>query len=276
MAEFSTFQLKGVKKTSNETYVEVTTNVGPKLYVLSKAKGDETFDKQQTANKDSLLLASGTIVHNMYDMDKLWYHSQAARRHKYPYADKYDYQHIYKKPATATALTATAKVGDTMYAIDRLDTAGHAYVNNEMYKWLLDNNGQSKPIVNPVETTLYDVATDDDGNQVGLSAKTAIIGAKYNTLYEIPGSIKQDYSKGELIANTFKTKNQYDAEWNMVEGTGNIVLDKARSYIGIGACGSTFWLKYKNIESYKTSSTKLSALPEYESRIENAVSVAIK
>ncbi len=41
----------------------------------------------------------------------------------------------------------------------------------------------------------------------GVWPTSAMLSVKYNTLYEIPGSIKQDYSKGELIANSFKTKN---------------------------------------------------------------------
>ena len=45
--------------------------------------------------------------------------------------------------------------GNTFYAIDKLSTGGHCFVNDEMYKWLLNDNGFSRPPDNYIATMLY-------------------------------------------------------------------------------------------------------------------------
>lgn len=105
----------------------------------------------------------------------------------------------------------------------------------------------------------------------GVHATSAIVGVKYNTIYEIPGSIKQDYTKGELVANTFKAKNQFDAEWNMSHFRSDqydIRLSAARSYDGIYCCGSTVWLKYRNSINYsRSNSSNVQMVPNFHTRI---------
>lgn len=271
-----------IYKASKETIVKMSNG---KHYLLSQMDNDDVFDKTAPANKDSFVLTStNTIVHNMYDLDKLWYHQQAARRHRYPYETDYDYQHIYRMPTpneSDGSFLNIAKASDTFYAIDSLSTGGHSFVNDEMYLWLLKDNGFSIPPNKTIATTLYfqgtlsddpaicadidkalDYYTPESLSAEGIHATSALIGVQYNTIYEIPGSIKQDYTKGEIVSNTFKAKNQFNAKWTM-EHDSQYVLENARKYIGVYSCGPTVWFKYKEQVRYKNSTSKIEVAPDW-------------
>lgn len=264
-----------------------------KLYMLSQKGVAEKFDKIDPVCKDAVLAKDGTIIYNMYPLDDFWYHQQAARRHKYPYETKYDYQHIYRQPSNPddiestekNSLSCLAKADDTFYGLDGLSTGGHCYVNDEMYKWLLNDNGWARPPVKSIATMLYHAGTLRDAYKTssdaqlsvyyspeqlsakGMFATSAITGIKYNTIYEIPGSIKQDYSKGELIANTFKAKNSLDRQWNMNHANDS-VLSNARQYKGIYSCGGTVWLKYRDNLKYTSSdSTDAKQVPKWAAEL---------
>lgn len=283
MSLYNTFELKGIKTTSNETILEVDVGNTHKFFILNQMKNDNVFDKTKQQNKDSLLMSDSQIIHNMYDLDKLWYHSQAARRHRYPYEqEQYDYQHIYKRPNEDqnNVLACMTRLGDTLYALDTLGEDGHSYVNDEMYKWLINDNGWNVPRCQKIATMLYgngvlsdvlgrdsslsDFYTQQQLSVEGIFPTSAMLGVKYNTVYEIPGSIKQDYSKGELVANSFKTKNQYNAEWTMANDLSNgMYLKDARNYSEIHSCGGTLWLKYKTTENYVSANSDIIVYPSY-------------
>lgn len=287
------FTVKKVWTTSKETIVQMSDGNTTELYILSQKGVAQKFDKLDPVCKDAVLAKDGTIIYNMYPLDDFWYHQQAARRHKYPYETKYDYQHIYKQPsnpddietAAKNSLSCLAKADDTFYGLDGLSTGGHCYVNDEMYKWLLNDNGWARPPVKSIATMLYHAGTLSDAyypssevqlsdyyspeqlSAKGLFATSAITGVRYNTIYEIPGSIKQDYSKGELIANTFKAKNSLDRQWNMQHSNGS-VLKNARQYKGIYSCGGTVWLKYKDNLNYAASeSTDAKQVPRWAAEL---------
>ena len=292
-AKSADFTVKKVWTTSKETIVQMSNGNATELYILSQKGVAQTFDKLDPACKDAVLAKDGTIIYNMYPLDDFWYHQQAARRHKYPYETKYDYQHIYKQPsnsddaetAAKNSLSCLAKADDTFYGLDGLSTGGHCYVNDEMYKWLLNDNGWARPPVKNIATMLYHVGTLSDAYKTsseaqlsiyyspeqlsteGLFATSAITGVRYNTIYEIPGSIKQDYSKGELIANTFKAKNSLDSQWSMQHSDGS-VLENARQYKGIYSCGGTVWLKYRDNISYAANeSTDAKQVPKWAAEL---------
>ena len=241
--------------------------------------------------------ASVGIVHNMYDMDKIWYHQQAARCHRYIYETEFDYQHIYRRPknesnSLCTSICCVAQVQDTIYAIDEAEKFGHSYVNDYMYNWLLKDNGFAAPKTRLIDTALYSIipthrslsgnihayvsrdyikddlastssntfylSTELSGKGPGIYATSSIVGIKYNTIYEIP-NILQKYDDGEIVANTFKTKNQFDGkDWSMKKaGTpSNSMLSNARHYEGMYSCGSQLWLKWRDVDSYISSSSQ--------------------
>ena len=149
-----------------------------KLYMLSQKGVADKFDKMDPVCKDAVLAKDGTIIYNMYPLDDFWYHQQAARRHKYPYETKYDYQHIYRQPsnqddaeaAEKNSLSCLAKADDTFYGLDGLSTGGHCYVNDEMYKWLLNDNGWARPPVKSIATMLYHAGTLSDAYKMSSEA----------------------------------------------------------------------------------------------------------
>ena len=283
MAISNRFILKDIKKTTNCTVVAAAVDdADVKHFILCDTLGDETFDKTLSSNKTSLVNENGEIIHDMYDLDVLWYHSQAARQHMYPYEDKFDYQHVYKRPTGN--LSSMTKLGDTIYALESLATDGHAYVNNELYKWLLNDNGWNIPPTQQIATMLYHVGVLSSLAEIsnlsttysfnedllsinGIWPTSAMFGVQYNTLYEIPGSIKQDFSKGELIGNTFKTKNQYDDSWSMQKPQDSHGLSAARKYTEVHSCGSTLWLKYKLTKKYLEENNQQNTTPEYSKAI---------
>ena len=87
----------------------------------------------------------------MYDTSTCLFHGLAARRHKYPYLDAYDYQHIYKSKTDSSGtelsngMKSIAQAQGALYAIDGLSKYGHYYVNDEIYSWLCRDNGYAFP-----------------------------------------------------------------------------------------------------------------------------------
>lgn len=257
------------------------------MYVLKKQL-DNSNDFTLKNNNDSLCATNGCILHNMYNMDNIWYHSQTARRHRYIYETEYDYQHVYRRPNNiindqlCTSIFCCAQAQDTLYALDKPSTFGHSFVNDYMYDWLANNNGFAAPRTRTIDTLLYSVtsgsllsivSTDTTAIADSLSASTSntyfmkselsnakagiyaissLVGVQYNTIYEIP-NIAQDYDKGEIIANTFKTKNQFDGyTWSMSKVDNNM-LSNARQYLGIYSCGNQIWLKWKDNVQYSSA-----------------------
>jgi hypothetical protein len=88
----SELKVRGIKKTANETVVAASFDGEEmKHFIICNTPNDSIFDKTSYSNKTSLVLSDGTILHDMYDLDKLWYHNQAARQHMYPYEDAFSY-----------------------------------------------------------------------------------------------------------------------------------------------------------------------------------------
>ncbi len=50
---------------------------------------------------------------------------------------------MYKRPLSG--LSSLAKLGDTLYALEGLSEEGHVYTGNELYKWLINDNGWNVP-----------------------------------------------------------------------------------------------------------------------------------
>lgn len=295
MASLTATQIVRYWRTKNLQVVQldVAANDGASkclMYALKQI--DDAADFKSNGNKDSLS-ADGMILHNMYSMDKIWYHGQAARRHRYIYETEYDYQHVYRRPTgiqsnLSTTLCCCAQAQDTLYLLDKPVKFGHSFVNDYMYDWLANNNGFATPRTRVVDTTLYTATSGNLSDSLpessvaealsactsdtyfmeselsnagpGIYATSALVGVQYSTVYEIP-NIVQDYDKGELIANTFKTKSQFDGyTWSMTKGPGsNDMLSNARQYLGIYSCGSQIWLKWKDDIRYTSSGGDLSS-----------------
>lgn len=195
------------------------------------------------------------VLHNLYDSSQILFHNIAARRHKYPYLDEYDYQHIYRatsdvenKKLNNTTIKSIVQTQNTFYGIDSLGTHGHYFINDSYYEWLAQDNGYACPVPFKYNTLLYNGENVSSGN-ISAAISAVVHGIQYNTLYEIPGNIQQDYKSGTFIGNTVKLKNQYNYTYSMLHD-GVSVLSNARDYYEICNCNDLIYLKYKDNKVY--------------------------
>lgn len=66
---------------------------------------------------------------------------------------------------------------------------------------------------------------------------------KYNMLYEINGSMYNDFESGNIAASTFKAKNHLDCTYSM-QHDGQYKLKDAREYVEVDKCNDLVYLKY--------------------------------
>ena len=253
MAQKTLTSLDEFKTASGEKIFKVSYTDGTASFVANIEPNDSAFDRTQHVNKGCISASSG-VIHNMYDTSTCLFHGLAARRHKYPYLDAYDYQHIYKSKTDSSGaelsngMKSITQAQGALYAIDGLSKYGHYYVNDEIYSWLCRDNGYAFPQTTEVHTMLYDqkVLSGDFDH-----ALSCIDNIQYNTLYEIPGGMTQDYASGAVFATTVKCKNQYDHEYSMKHGaTANSLLDYARDYDEINSCNDLVYMLYHDRKQY--------------------------
>jgi len=100
------------------------------------------------------------------------------------------------------------------------------------------------------------------------SIKNAYEGIEYNSLYEINGQLYNDYESGNIAANVYKTKNQYDCTYSM-RHQNNHILKNARNYVGIEKCNNTLYLKYVDVVKYEKTSQKTDNANMYGMKLPN-------
>jgi len=142
-----------------------------------------------------------------------------------------------------------------MYALEGATPYGHYGISEDIYAHMSSNNGQLLPDNVPIETVIY----DRDYIQERISSDLAIDSQKavkasykflgYNMIYEIPGTIQNDYQSGNIAANTFKAKNQYNSLYDMGHSDGKTFSD-CRQYVGIDKCGDIAYLRYYDRYGY--------------------------
>lgn len=250
--------LNNIKYTSNGIAFDLSVKYGADsntthvVYFGNVEKDDSTIDKTTPINK-CCFKSGDDVYHNMYASTDLQYHGLAARMHNYPYEKEPDYQHIYKcnrdndNNVLNNNMLNVIQSKNTFYAIDGLSTVGHSYPNAELYDYLCRDNQYAFPYLHSIDTYLYDKSRLSDDLPQAVSA--VMHGVKYNTIYEIPGNIQQDYHSGSILATTVKAKNQYNAIYDMCHDATNI-LKNARSYSEICNCNDQIYLKYKDNVSY--------------------------
>lgn len=264
MAVRDNLVLKGYDTTTRQKAFVVQygtgTNQKTATYFGNVEKYDDVFDKSVNANRFCLSSASSVIFHNVYDSSRILFHGLAARRHRYQYTTKDDYQHIYRAVADETLSTSLSnglcsltKAQDTLYGIDSQSTYGHYYVNDDIYSWLAQDNGYPLPKPMKYTTLLYDKNHLSASNTPKV-VDSLISGITYNTLFEIPGNLYTDYSSGSMFATTVKCKNHLNAVYSMSHSGSNI-LKNTRCYNGISSCNNQVYLSFQDTGSFATSTT---------------------
>lgn len=261
-----TAKLKDYLATSTQKIFQIEYQNGSStslsVYFGNVEKHDDVFNKEMPINRGCLQTTNNELVHPLYESSTILFHGLGARRHRYPYAKKDDYQHIYHGMTTTNGtvpqhtkngLQSIAKAGDAIYGLDKPSTIGHYYVNDTMYEWLAQDNGYAFPKALPYKTYLYkdDVKETIDLTVLSTMVDGVVEGIKYNTLFEVPGGLYQDYSTGSIFATTVKTKNQYDSKYDMVGDRAH--LSKVREYLGIFSNNNQVYLKYR--DKTETNST---------------------
>ena len=111
-------------------------------------------------------------------------------------------------------MLGTAKIDNTMYAIESKSKYGRYDISTDIYSALSARDSSIFPSPNVIKTELYDrdaiaVAVDkDDISHLAYDAiKTELSNIEYNMLFEMPGNVYNDYCSGNLIASSFKAKN---------------------------------------------------------------------
>lgn len=269
--------LASYKATSREKAFGVAIgNATPTYMFADVEENDEVWDPTSGTNFGSILSSGSNssyqVIHNLYDTSAILWHSIAARRHIYPYLQKFDYQHIYKgclnregnrEPQKTISLV---QAQNTFYALTELGTLGHTYVNDDYYSWLARDNGYAYPVPSEIKTLLYrqNISSGDLSGAI----TSALYNIGYNTLIEVPGNVQQDYQSGAMYGTAVKCKNQYDHDYSMRHsGThiGDVVLSGARDYYEVCNCNDQVYLKYRDVKAYSLSSTQDSSRFTFDS-----------
>lgn len=267
--------------TSNtQNIFQVKTDNKLKTYFAGHDQND-IFDSKKQYNKNALKDKNGKIYYNMFDTEDAYFKSFIYRKSMSERnGTGSDFQNItnHKLSEANTQIINVINANNFIYMLESKTEKGHYdglhlnknwYDAEDIYDWKMQygENSNYQLELNDISTTIYnynyisscisskrDIPQEIDPEKAKLSTFTNI---KYNTFYEINGNIYNDYESGNLAANTYKAKNQFDYCYNMSHGkcandTANDILCFARNYIEIDKCNNQVYLKYTTNQHYSS------------------------
>lgn len=267
-------KLQKIATTNTQSAFKVTFGTGrqkqTKIYLTNTEQSDDfwVYEEEEHAdvnaiseckyNKNSLYSKSThTIYYPMYDSMQPYYKSAIYKKGKsLRNGTTYDFQDVTNHKLSSSLLDI-CHADNIMYAIEPKNQYGRYSLSCDIWSWISVDHGYMDVPLKKINTDIYDVAklsaalmspADIPANVV----KRKFTDIKYNMLYEINGSIYNDYEGGSIAANTFKAKNQYNSTYDMLHDS-NYKLKNARDYIGIGACNNNIYLKYYDTVNYPNS-----------------------
>lgn len=199
-----------------------------------------------------------TLFHNMYDAHDVYFKSAIYGVSKTTRTGtSKDFQNITSRPYSN--LCCGTQIGNTLYLLEANSNLGR--MNFDIYQELsVDDSRQLSDVlvILPIETVIY----NRDNIQAELSTqinpenavKETLTNINYNILFEVPGSVKNDYQSGNIAANSFKAKNQYDSTYSMAHSAGQ-KLENCREYVAVDRCSEQVYLKYYDRVNYASSSS---------------------
>ena len=195
------------------------------------------------------------LVHNMYSSKDVFWKSAIYKTSKTARTDTtHDFQNIFQHQISSY-LTNALEVDNTIYILGEKSNLGHMNISSDILSYVSCDNGIVIPNASEIQTVIYDkpyIVSCLENNikpDPISSVLSTVSNIQYNTVYEIPGQVQNDYQSSNIAANTFKTKNQYDSTYNMAHDESTF-LSNARDYVGIGKCGNQVFLKYYDNISY--------------------------
>lgn len=214
-------------------------------------------------NKNSLYTQIGDtykVYYNMYDSKTPFYKSAIYKKGKSQRNNTtYDFQDTTNHKLEHDLINAV-QVENIIYAIEPKNSAGRYDLSCDIWSWISVDHNYVLPPLNKIDTTIYDfdyIAHRLNSNlsiDANLAIKTNLNNIHYNMIYEINGNIYNDYESGNIAANTFKGKNQFDCTYDMSHNE-QYILKNTREYVDIDKCCNQVYLKYYDNINYANSSS---------------------
>lgn len=236
----------------------------------------EPFPAQIKHNKNSLFDSKGNVYYNMYAVKHAFFKS-CQRKQPAAKSDgtTYDYHNIFCHKLSSD-ISSIVNVDNTIYMLEEKSTYGRYCLDCDIYSWMSTDNNMILPECQQLSTVIYDRSKlssqivdlyNGKISKIDISSAISCIlpGIQYNMVYEINGNTYNDYESGNILANTFKAKNQYDAMYSMLH-SGNVFLSAARDYFDIDKCNNQVYLKYRDNCNYSIdykSDVKLTVSTKY-------------
>lgn len=240
-------------KTSEKTKIF---NINGKIYIGNTTQ-DTTFSSE---NCCSIKNANNEMIHNLYNSKNVYYKSPLFKKNATDRTgDTYDYTDIFSHKVENEIEHAT-QVNNVIYMLENLQKNSSFSLDDDVYTYLAHDNGLVEPEKTEIQTILYnrDKLLDKDNitfDNIDELTSKVVKNVEYNTVYELPGNIQNDYNSGNIAANFFKTKNEYNSEYSMTNNKQNNsnFLINARNYVNIDSCGELVFLKYYDCVTYNYS-----------------------
>lgn len=241
------------------------------LFVLNQEEiNDSEFDIRKKQNKTAFK-CNGELIHNMYDSQDMFYKSAIYDKSKsIRDGTTYDFKNVFSHNLS-TSLTSIVQVNNTLYTYEKLSQYGHVEISVDSYSYLTEKDNGSVELPNKtIETYTYDKGVisklidysidpeNKDKPKPGTEIKDVLKGIEYNTLFEIPGTIQNDYDSGNIAANSFKGKNHLNSLFDM-DHDESYILKNAREYIGLGKCNNQIFLKYYDNINYSSTNNTINS-----------------
>lgn len=198
------------------------------------------------------------VYYNMYSSTQPFYKSAIC---KVPTSKQtgttYDYQDTTNHKLSSEIASVT-QVDGMLYALEPMSNAGRYDLSCDIWSWISVDHLQTLPPQRDISTCIYDKQKLQDmlsSNCASFSGAVShvLTDISYNMLYEINGSIYNDFESGNIAANTFKAKNHFDCTYSMVHDSQHKLKD-ARKYVEIDKCNDLVYLKYYDCMQYGSNS----------------------
>lgn len=242
--------------TDSQIIYSLSTNDSAEHIYLANTDKLDKLSSTQTLDGSMCFSNDGQMYHNLYDSDDVFYKSAIYKTSKtVRTGTTSDFQDVTKIPTTP--LICGTQLDNTLYMLQSPSTCGR--VNYDVYQTILSTRMTNEQLNDTlsnstdISTIIYNRTQIQHGLSTSINPVSVILSTmtniKYNMIYEMPGSVKNDYQSSNIAANTFKAKNQYNQKYDMAHDE-TYKLANCRDYIAIDKCNNQLYLKYYDNQQY--------------------------
>lgn len=248
------FAINGFIATEAQKVFTLSTSEGSHMVYFGNNDQHDTIGPRDTYNTLGFQ-SDGIVYQNLYDSSEVFYKSAIYGKGKSQRTDTtFDFQNI-TNHKLSSQLCSVLQIDNIIYALEGATPYGHYGITEDIYAHMSSNNGQLLPDNVRIETVIYDrdYIQERISNDLSVDSQKAVKTSYgflgYNMVYEIPGTVQNDYQSGNIAANTFKAKNQYNSLYDMGH-SGRKTFSDCRQYVGIDKCGDLAYLRYYDRYGY--------------------------